>query len=1018
MKKQQLHPFVSMAGCSSEAEFHNKYPTEEHFFQKFPQARAVTDGVMEYGGPNGSYLGDIGSYAPTPHYVDGGSYTFIDDRSPAHSQPVGKYWDGTKYVTVSKGSTMNGASWSQYGGPVDNDGDVDSMKHGGIKINPANKGKFNATKTATGKTTEELTHSSNPVTKKRAVFAQNAAKWHHQYGGHTGLRKFVDGGDTDPNSTDHGDPNAYNRQGYYTGSQYQDQGSAFDLSANNSGAFAAQNTNSAETMQTVNQPVAQANQNAIQINDPNKPIVSPDSPVGPGVNPNYAAPDYSNPKQHRQRTQPWGTGFNNLLGAGLSAASFYEDRREQRNQAAMNRQMGETNTAFAGTKGMATGTHGDYGVNNGVFRPDQMTPTHAGMFLPAAKFGGANPVSGPNAGSYNTLDTRWNPDTYQAMAGVNPDPSPYAKVGKTLPEAKPGTGDLVWEKNEKMLATVGGMLALFNANAGSHASGDDKEVEVPGTETDKQTPAFVFSDTPSLKIKDKEVLKSFGATKPSTPAKLATPFDLQKFTRILADPTQDPVSKKTAEIMVKNYTTKLSQLANYQEQMKAAMGKSNDTQPQMGMAKYGGVPQYGPGGQKDNTPLSPEEVSYFDNIRKTQPELFNEQYNQGRSGANLQGSGSSKLWGPGYRNVKMAADRVVPNLQTSGPTEIPTGQTGPDQMSVFNTPSLPGVVTPTDMDTPQVGNNLASSGPKDPVKAKTPPFAYTTPDKNELLWDYSKWANVHRTPVVRDVNQAVIPQTVFVDPTRALAAHQEAANAAGYNASISGNSRTARANQMAYQDPSGVTDILGKYQNENVGIANPANREATAITNDLLNRNTNSRRQYMEDTNASDRQYRRDFNEAGNKAIQKGTEAWQNRQGYDLLNKTSPYFYVDPRSGARGFKDGNAEARLNSDLQRMSQGSGVTGSDSKNIAEGAKQYMADAAAAGVTITPEEAWKKSFQTHTERTRVSSDINNPFAGKVSKSYSEERPQKFGGAVNHRFGGMTNHQLKKFINGGAVK
>lgn len=46
-----------------------------------------------------------------------------------------------------------------------------------IKINPANKGKFNDTKKATGKSTEALTHSSNPVTKKRAVFAQNAAKW-------------------------------------------------------------------------------------------------------------------------------------------------------------------------------------------------------------------------------------------------------------------------------------------------------------------------------------------------------------------------------------------------------------------------------------------------------------------------------------------------------------------------------------------------------------------------------------------------------------------------------------------------------------------------------------------------------------------------------------------------------------------------------------------------------------------------------------------------------------------------
>ena len=46
-----------------------------------------------------------------------------------------------------------------------------------IHIKDKNKGKFNATKERTGKSTEELTHSKNPITKKRAIFAQNAAKW-------------------------------------------------------------------------------------------------------------------------------------------------------------------------------------------------------------------------------------------------------------------------------------------------------------------------------------------------------------------------------------------------------------------------------------------------------------------------------------------------------------------------------------------------------------------------------------------------------------------------------------------------------------------------------------------------------------------------------------------------------------------------------------------------------------------------------------------------------------------------
>jgi hypothetical protein len=49
-----------------------------------------------------------------------------------------------------------------------------------IHIKSENEGKFNATKKATGKSTEELKHSKNPWTRKRATFAANAKKWNHK----------------------------------------------------------------------------------------------------------------------------------------------------------------------------------------------------------------------------------------------------------------------------------------------------------------------------------------------------------------------------------------------------------------------------------------------------------------------------------------------------------------------------------------------------------------------------------------------------------------------------------------------------------------------------------------------------------------------------------------------------------------------------------------------------------------------------------------------------------------------
>ena len=68
-------------------------------------------------------------------------------------------------------------NYAAYGGPLlFSDG-------GSIHIKPENRGKFTETKRRTGKTTEELTHSKNPLTRKRAIFAQNAKKWHHAFGG-------------------------------------------------------------------------------------------------------------------------------------------------------------------------------------------------------------------------------------------------------------------------------------------------------------------------------------------------------------------------------------------------------------------------------------------------------------------------------------------------------------------------------------------------------------------------------------------------------------------------------------------------------------------------------------------------------------------------------------------------------------------------------------------------------------------------------------------------------------------
>lgn len=132
------------------------------------------------------------------------------------------------------------------------------------------------------------------------------------------------------------------------------------------------------------------------------------------------------------------------------------------------------------------------------------------------------------------------------------------------------------EKQEQVLGnfTPDGMPSLMNVDGPPHTEGG-KDVAVPDG-------SFIFSDTKALKIKDPEILKQFNQTKPATPAQIAKQYQLQKFTKTLADPLSDNVSKKTAELMVGNYTDKLNQLASIQEETKQrlGLGDKNQSAPQ------------------------------------------------------------------------------------------------------------------------------------------------------------------------------------------------------------------------------------------------------------------------------------------------------------------------------------------------------------------------------------------------------------------------------------------------------
>jgi len=150
-----------------------------HFSKKYIEAAHKKPGGSNVGKAtfaDGSKR--TGPYAGPSGGAPKGSYPIPDLKhaksalSLAHNAPNPS---GIKSAVYRK---YPGLKKDQSGGTLDTDKYSGENQSGasGIKINPANKGKFTATKKRLGKSTEALTHSKNTLTKKRAIFAQNSKK--------------------------------------------------------------------------------------------------------------------------------------------------------------------------------------------------------------------------------------------------------------------------------------------------------------------------------------------------------------------------------------------------------------------------------------------------------------------------------------------------------------------------------------------------------------------------------------------------------------------------------------------------------------------------------------------------------------------------------------------------------------------------------------------------------------------------------------------------------------------------
>lgn len=538
--------------------------------------------------------------------------------------------------------------------------------------------------------------------------------------------------------------------------------------------------------------------------------------------------------------------------------------------------------------------------------------------------GGEDRYASQQKGHGYALNRFWNSPA--GYPGATSKVNPFERVGTTLPEAIDG-GDINAEKNERVLGDFDqdGNMELMNVGGPSHAQGG-KDVNVPSN-------SFVFSDTKDLKIKDPAILAQFGMSYKRggfTPADIAKKYDLNNYKKVTSDPNADDYSLKTAQLMSDNYLAKLSKLAQVQEEMKKSMGMEHSAD---GISKH----MYQAGGP--TRPTTPEEwtdftrnqIAYpkefssyppqippahgsdwmpFDAARAAQEGYTGEHSTEGYQkwanlhGANLKVDNKMGEKTTGWKNP----DGPIEPLPIAGPSQIPapSNDNDPYYNLVPYAPSSSPVSTPISPEFPTAKNKVDVPGNTDHKwNIGMDPNFYGN------LQNVLGIANLRKFQPYEPVPQTVIPDTVFLDPTRAIAAQQEEARSGSEMDAVSTNPQVARAMGLARQGIAGkqAADTIGQYHNQNVGIANSANQQAAQITNQLYEKQANRLSELNKANFLSDRDYQKQMStlqEEYTLRQQQEHNADVNRQRY---NKWNPYFTMD-RSGYYQLKPGVTEAKL------------------------------------------------------------------------------------------------------------
>jgi hypothetical protein len=279
---------------------------------------------------------------------------------------------------------------------------------------------------------------------------------------------------------------------------------------------------------------------------------------------------------------------------------------------------------------ITTEDRGDYvqtGTDYGMLRPDQYV-VNKGMYR--AEQGGENPntmkiriVSRPSSVMEYGGQSDYGLDLGRKDVYTDMPESKSDSVSNTISSVPREMANIEAEGGETVYGDLDmdGILEHMNISGPRHTQG--------GVPLNVPEGSFIFSDTAKMRIKDSKILEYFGLSEKKggyTPAEIAKKYNINKYKAIIDDPNADELNKNTAQLMLNNYTKKLSLLAVIQEAMKGfPQGLPNVAkQQETAMVKYGGsLSEYQKGGTGGGTRVA----VWDEDEQKALQEYIKQKYN-------------------------------------------------------------------------------------------------------------------------------------------------------------------------------------------------------------------------------------------------------------------------------------------------------------------------------------------------------------------------------------------------------